>query len=276
MVSLEKYSGLPMEMDDDFSLKFGSEIGPVTPKIIEFPFVKNYLKNPHSTYHRRDVYHIYRDVALFKDKDKFHRAGLEYDLTIIPPGKLGDEFVKTIGHYHSYKKGTEIRYPEVYEVVYGKAFFILQSASADLLRLLEVYVVEATRGEKVVVPLGFGHVSVNPTENVLVLANFQASGNQGIYEPYEAHNGAAYYVTESERLGKGGKTVTEYEFVPNLNYSSVPPLKKVRPRELPKYDLLSAIPMYFTAARSFDHLDFLVNPENYLEEILPQKLFKMF
>lgn len=274
MLSLEKYSGLPIEMNEEFKLEFGNEIGPVTPKIREFPFVKNYLKNPHSTYHRRDVYHIYRDIALSKDKDKIHRAGLEYDLTVIPPGKIGDEFVKTIGHYHPYKKETEIRHPEVYEVVYGKAFFILQSASADLLRLADIYIVEATRGEKVVVPPGFGRVGINPMETVLVLANFQSLGNQGLYEPYEAHNGAAYYITESEHLVAGGKTVTEYEFVPNLNYSSVPPMKRVRARELPKYDLLSALPMYFTGMRNLETLDFLVNPENYLDELVPEKLFK--
>ena len=222
MISLQKYSGLPIEMDVDFNLEFGNEIGPVTPKIREFPFVKNYLKNPHSPYHRRDVYHIYRDVALLKDKDKIHRSGLEYDLTVIPPGKIGDEFVKTIGHHHPFKAGTQIRFPEVYEVMYGKAFFILQSASADLLRLQDVYIVEAGRGEKVVVPPGFGHVSVNPTNNVLVLANFQALKNDGLYEPFEAHNGAAYYVVESRRLGQGGKTSNEFEFVTNFNNATLP------------------------------------------------------
>lgn len=261
-------------MDDDFRLIFGAEIEPVIPKIREFPFVKNYLKNPHSTYDRRDVYHIYRDIALSKDKDKIHRAGLEYDLTVIPPGKIGDEFVKTIGHYHPYKKDTQVRYPEAHEVIYGRAFFILQSASTDLLRLQDVYIVEAGRGEKVVVPPGFGHVSINPTENALVLANFQPRGNEGIYEPYEAHNGAAYYVVQSDRLGKGGRTVSEYEFGPNLNYASVPVFKRVRGRELPRFNLLSALPMYFTGVRNLETLDFLVNPENYADELEPAKLFK--
>lgn len=274
MLSLEKYSGLPMEMDDDFTLQFGPGIEAPTPKIREFPFIKNYLKNPHSAYHRRDVYHIYRDIALLQDKDKIRRAGLEYDLTVIPPGKIGDEFVKTIGHYHPYKKGTDVRYPEVYEVIYGRAFFILQSASADLLRLQDVYIVEAGRGEKVLVPPGFGHVSINSTENVLVLANFQPRGNEGIYEPYEAHNGAAYYVVQSDRLGKGGRTVREHEFVPNLNYASVPPFKKVHGRELPGFNLLSALPMYFTGIKNLETLDFLVNPENYLDELVPEKLFR--
>lgn len=274
MINLEKYSGLPIEMNDDFVLQFGPGIEAQTPKIREFPFVKNYLKNPHGTYHRRDVYHIYRDVAFLKDKDKIHRAGLEYDLTVIPPGKIGDEFVKTLGHYHPYKKGAEVRYPEIYEVVYSKAFFVLQSASADLLRLQDVYIVEAGRGEKVLVPPGFGHVSINPTENVLVLANWQPLNNQGIYEPYEAHNGAAYYVVQSDRLGKGGRTVSEYEFAPNLNYASVPAFKRVRGRELPRFSLLSALPMYFTGIRNLETLDFLVHPENYLDELVPEKLFK--
>lgn len=274
MLSLEKNSGLPLEMRDDYSLVFGEGLPPVKPQIREFSAMKNYLKNPAGSYWRKDVYHMYRDLGLSQDLQVIHEAGLEYDLTVIPPGKIGDEFAKTIGHYHPYKHGTQVRYPEVYEVIYGKVFWLLQSASEDLERLEEVYLIEASRGEKILVPPGFGHASINPTDDVLVLSNWQPLGNQGIYEPYESHSGAAYYVTLAQRLTKSGKTTAESEFAPNLNYNHVPELIRATPRELPQYDLLSALPMYFTGTRNLKILDFLTSPENYADELVPEKLFK--
>lgn len=275
MLSLEKYSGLPIEMKDDYSLKFGSGLDHSEPLIRDFPSIKNYLKNPLSTYWRRDVYCVYREVSLSKDRDKILNAKLSFNITVIPPGKIGDEFAKTVGHYHPNKAGTSLRFPEVFEVIFGKAFFVLQSASADLEKLKEIYLIEAKRGEKVVVPPGFGHACINPSpDEVLIVANWQAAENEAIHEPYEAKNGAAYYAVESESLAAGGKTVKECKFVPNLSYSLLPQPKRGHGRELPKYDLLSAIPMYFTATRNLQTLDFLVNPENYLEEIVPEKLFK--
>lgn len=274
MLNLAKYAGLPLEIDDDDYLVFGPGLQNVKPNIREFITVKNYLKNPLSTFPRREVYFMYRDVKRDEDAEKLKTAGLQYDLTVLPPGRIGDEFMKTIGHYHPRKQGTTVRYPEIYEVIHGRAFFILQSASEDFERLYEVYLIEAMRGEKILVPPGFGHMSINPTEDVLVLANIQARGNHGLYEPYESHHGAAYYVTASARLGKSGRTTPDHEFTPNLAYNALPPLQRKKPRELPQYDLLSAIPMYFSAIKNLASLDFLRNPENYLDDLTPNKLFR--
>lgn len=260
-------------MRDDYTLVFEDDLPPVKPEVREFSAMKNYLKDPESSCLRRDVYHIYRDIALPLHQEAIERANLEYDITVIPPGKMGDELVKTIGHYHSCKPGTGVRYPEVYEVILGKLFLLLQSASSDLERLENVYLASAKRGEKVIVPPGFGHVSINSGDDVLVLSNWQSRRNKGIYEPFEAHNGAAYYVIQSERLSSKGTTTFELEFVPNLTYKSVPKLRPGRPRELPKYNLLAALPMYFTGTKNLDTLDFLVRPENYLDELAPEKLF---
>lgn len=273
MISLEKASGLSIRMRDDYTLVFEGDLAPVKPLVREFSAMKNYLKDPFSTFGRREVYYIHRDIGMPNDLSAIHDAGLEYDLTVIPPGKMGDEFVKTVGHYHSYKTGTKVRYPEVYEVLHGEVFWVLQKSSEDLERLEEVYLVNATRGQKIVVPCGFGHVSVNPTDDVLVIANWQALKNQAIYEPYETHNGAAYYVTSSERLTKSGQTSADFKFAANLTYNHLPKLQRVVPRELPQYNLRSALPMYFTALQNLKSLDFLTSPERYVDELIPEKLF---
>lgn len=276
MLNLEKFAGLPIQMKDDYySLVFGPGFTEVKPMVREFSAMRNYLKDPFASYPRRDVYHVYRDVALEADREAVHAANLEYDLTVILPGKIGDEFTKTIGHYHPIKPGTKVRYPEVYEVIYGKVFLLLQSASEDLERLEKTYIIEAGRGEKIVVPPGFGHACINPTDEVLVLANWQLLRQQGIYQPYEVHNGAAYYVLQTQRLSAKGALRQEPEFVPNLSYQKVPPLQVVHSRELPQFDLRSALPMYFTGTKDLKALKFLTEPENFLDELIPEKLFKI-
>lgn len=272
MINLEKYSGLPIQMRDDYGLEFGAEVPPVQPAVREFSAMKSYLKDPSSTFWTKGVYYMYRNIAKAEDREAITKSGIQYDITVVLPGKMGDEFSKTIGHYHSFKPGTKVRYPEVYEVIYGRVFFVIQSATPDLEQLRECYAVKMERGEKLLVPPGFGHVLVNPTGDVVVTANWQPSANVSDYSSYEKHSGAAYYVVESERLGPGGKTSTESKFVPNLNYKKLPELSERRPRELPQYELRTALPMYFTGTRDLGKLDFLVNPDEYARELTPDKL----
>lgn len=273
MINLEKQSGLPIQMRDDYSLVFENGLPPVVPNVREFSAMKNYLKNPTSTFWSKAVYYMYRNIAKTQDREAITAAGVQYDVTVVLPGKMGDEFSKTIGHYHSFEEGTQVRYPEVYEVLYGRVFFIIQSATPDLEQLQETYAIKMERGEKVLIPPGFGHVLVNPTDDAVITANWQPSKNVSDYSSYEKHSGAAYYIVESERLGQSGKTSTESKFVPNLNYKTLPKLAEVRPRELPQYDLRSALPMYFTGTQDLSKLDFLVSPSKYLDDLTPDKLF---
>lgn len=273
MLNLEKYSGLPVEMGDDYGLIFGGSVPPVTPNVREFSAMKSYLKDPASSFWSKGVYFMYRDLAKSEDRAAISAAGIQYDITVVLPGLMGDEFSKTIGHYHSFKPGTNVRYPEVYEVVYGRVIFIIQSDTPSVEQPREAFAVKMERGEKVLVPPGFGHVLVNPTDDVVITANWQPSANVSDYLPYEKHSGAAYYVVSSQQLGRKGNTSAQSAYVPNLNYKTLPKLIEVRPRELPQYELRSALPMYFTGARDLAKLDFLVNPDNYIDDLTPDKLF---
>ena len=276
MLNLEKFSGLPISLRDDLSLEFEKGLPPVTPSFRDFSTSRNFYKEPSSTYWRKSVYDMYRSVAFPEHAALFREFGIEYDLTIIPPGRISKEFARTIGHYHSMKPGTTLGWPEIYEVVYGKCFYILQNrVSPDSEKLSEIYIVELERGENLVIPPGFGHVGVNPTDDLLVLSNWQPTANVSDYEPYEKHNGPAYYAVASEHLSASGKTSSEHcEFVPNLSYDLLPKVIHARPRELTQYDLRTALPLYFTGSKNINNLDFLVNPENYLSELTPDKLYK--
>lgn len=56
-----------------------------------------------------EVYYMEREL---EEKD-----GLRYDITTIPPNMLGQEYVKTKGHYHIG------RYQEIYIVLEGEGIF---------------------------------------------------------------------------------------------------------------------------------------------------------
>ena len=58
-----------------------------------------------------ELYYMYREVALAHDCDLIRQKGLRYDITVIVPGTLGGEYVKTAGHYHPEKPGTGLTYP---------------------------------------------------------------------------------------------------------------------------------------------------------------------
>ncbi len=54
-----------------------------------------------------------------------------------------------------------LHYPELYEVLKGDANYLLQRAQNEE-RVDEVILVKATRGDKVIIPPNYGHVTINP------------------------------------------------------------------------------------------------------------------
>ncbi len=132
------------------------------------------------------VYFMFRSIA---EKD-----GLRYDMTIIPPKKIGGEHAKTYGHYHAIaEKG--LSYPEVYQVLDGKAIFVLQRRRSDL--SVDVMITYGEKGQLVIIPPNWGHVTVNASaESVLVMANLVSDNFESDYSDYRVNQGAAYYFTE--------------------------------------------------------------------------------
>jgi len=138
-----------------------------------------------------DLYFMYRDLYLSRtDREKLLAQGLRYDITIIPPGMLGREYMKTAGHYHPLVAGGAVTYPELYEVLEGEALYLLQNSD-----LSDVVVVYASEGDKVLVPPDYGHVTINRSNKTLKMANFVARDFSSLYEPYRQKGGGAYFFT---------------------------------------------------------------------------------
>jgi len=171
--------------------------------------------------------------------------GLRYDYTIIPPAKVGTEFIKTFGHYHP--KANGISYPEIYEVLKGEALFVLQKPRKDGIE--DVIVVRAREGEKVIVPPDYGHVTINPTNKELRTANWVYNRFSSIYGPYRNSRGACYYYTEDG-------------WIENPNYKGVPEIRFAKPKKV--LDLSKSEEMY-RLIKDPERLMFLIKPEKYMD-----------
>lgn len=196
----------------------------------------------------RPLYFMYRDLAKTeKDRSWLVSYDLRYDMTVIPAGVVGSEFVKTKGHFHP-ENPAGTGYPEVYEVLAGTAHFLLQTRDAS-----DVVLVKAGDGDVVVIPPGYGHVTINPGAEVLALANIVSTAFESDYTQYMAMRGAAYYETADGNLVK------------NPRYGSAARARAAMAVPVGAFCTAHGTPLYSLVGRE-SCLRFLNHPEKYVAE----------
>lgn len=159
-----------------------------------------------------ELYYMHRGV---KEKN-----GLRYDITVIPAIMLGEECNKTKGHEHVGKYG------EVYIVLEGEGIYLMQKQKEDIIE--DVYAVEAKKGEVVVIPPGYGHITINPWQKALKTANWMAKEVKSDYKPIQKMQGACYFYILRPDSGQAG-------WIKNKNYKQVPKLRFEKPlKSMPK------------------------------------------
>jgi len=194
---------------------------------------------------------MYRDVAKTgPDRTWLHSHAIRYDITIIPPANLGGEYVKTKGYYHP-ENPSGTGYPELYELVQGVALFLLQKKTLD-----HIVLVKATKGDIVLIPPGYGHVTINPSKDeTLIMANLVSTAFESEYTFYETMHGAAYY------------ELIDHTLVRNPHYPDIPRVQEI-------INSPSPLPVLGTAGSLYDILgnvripDILDHPEN-ISQISP-------
>lgn len=252
MYSLEKTSGLPLQADGEGTLIFGGGLLAVTPDIRYRQDMQEVLYEPEAP-GPEELYYMYRGVCRDADRELLQKYGLRYDVTVLRPGTVGNEYIKTAGHYHPLKPGTEFTYPEVYEVLHGRAHYLLQTEPDE--DGVETVLVEATAGDKVLIPPGYGHITINPGPGFLVMSNWVAEGFASVYGPIKELGGGAYFELVSD--------VEEGRFVVNSRYQPTPRLSARQVMDLPEYGLISGRPMYLAFLEAPEKFTYLTNPEHY-------------
>jgi len=203
------------------------------------------------------VYSVWRDVAENdQDRDRITQAGLRYDITEFAPLTLGQEYNKTYGHTHSLVPGTALAYTEIYEVLAGKVCFLFQKFSGD--KIEDIFAVWCSAGDKYIIPPSYAHISVNPTKERAVMANWLALAGQQDYQGIKAMKGAGYYAL----IPRENEPNRDIDWVKNENYAVVPELRFAEPNNLSQFDIAPNQPMY-QLVNELEKLDFLKNPQNY-------------
>ncbi|NMA92194.1 MAG: glucose-6-phosphate isomerase [Firmicutes bacterium] len=258
MIDLSRHSGLPISWDrSGEKLVFGEGLLEVKPDIRCREEMAEVLYEPRAM-DLKELYFMYREVARREEREEIRRRGLRYDITVIKPGLLGSEYIKTAGHYHPFKPGTGLTYPEVYEVLYGRGHYLLQCPSPDGRdRLEQIYLMTAGAGEKVLVPPGFGHITINAEDDLLIMSNWVAADFASVYEPMRSMEGGGYF---------GLRIDGRIEFVPNSRYRQLPPLQRASGFSFAGLSLVEGMPIYQVYQKDPGALDYLVDPENYREQ----------
>ena len=156
-----------------------------------------------------ELYKMYRKLKV--------ENGLRYDVTIIAPKMLGEEFVKTKGHIHAGFYG------EVYIVLEGEGFYFAQKGDEN--NIEDVFVTHGKKGDVILIPAGYGHVTINPGNQDLETANWVAEIDKGNFEPFERNQGACYYYLKSSSSDGSEST----SWVKNEHYKQVPELRFEEP-----------------------------------------------
>jgi glucose-6-phosphate isomerase len=211
--------------------------------------LKPVLMQPYSAdgIEKEPAYFMFRDLAKNKaDSEAVRESGLRYDITVMPPRTLGIEYVKTLGHSHQNVPKTDVTYPELYQVVTGRAHYILQKIGREN-AAEDAVVVEAKEGEMVLVPPGYAHVTVNPKGVELTMANWVCRDFKSEYDLIKRMRGLAYYET------------VENNWLVNKVYQDPAPLRRRRPIDPSTFDLSEREDMYKLVS-NLGSLDFLANP----------------
>jgi glucose-6-phosphate isomerase len=260
IIDLKEKSGLGLRLDiDKPGILFEEDLKSTSPAIrtideMEGVLLDKDIKQP------QELYYMYRDIHRFCDEAILEGHRLRYDVTVIKPSHLGEEFMKTAGHYHPGD------FPELYEVVSGRCFCFLQRPNAEDYRTIEeVILVEAVAGQKIVIPPGFGHILVNPGPDYLVTSNWVSSCFQSRYELYKKAGGAAYFVIASgAELELSPQLKIRARFIKNPHFRQVPNIGFAQPTsEIRRFGLAENSPIYNIISENPKVLDFLNHPLDY-------------
>jgi glucose-6-phosphate isomerase len=108
------------------------------------------------------VYEFY-DLGMPEDPGE-----LAYGTTILYPGKVGDEYFMTKGHFHA-----KINTAEIYYCIKGKGYLLMENLEGD------TEIQEMTPGVSVYVPPSFAHRSINISMDEPLISFFAFRADAG-------------------------------------------------------------------------------------------------
>jgi glucose-6-phosphate isomerase len=252
MTDLAHVSGLDIQWAADGTLQFGPDI------VVDETFSRPRARlsavalDPGACIPADETqYWMYNGIATRDARERLAATGLRYELTLMFPRALGRERAKTLGHLHNFPEGSPLNYPEIIEVVHGRAFFIFQTMHTEKRIAPFCAVLEALSGDKVVIPPNLHHLTINAGDGPLLFSDVIPLATKGIYQPLADMHGAAYLFT------------TDNQWLKNPSYRSVGELQRWTTREYPARGLTRDKPLFRAFMEAPTRFDWLLHPEQF-------------
>jgi glucose-6-phosphate isomerase len=214
-VDLTGAAGFPLTLDTESGALTGEgavTFGRIARRLAD---LKPVLFDPDGVAPGTELYSTYPLVDAGPATDVLDARDLTYSCVLLPPLKIGREFVKTQGHYHPPMPGSDVQYPEVYTHLWGEPALLLQrrrDGRAD--RIDDCVLIELRGGDSVTIPPGYAHILINRSRQPALIAGLYSRAFAPNYEPILRVAGAAYYLIDDEPAT-----------VPNPRYADHPPLR---------------------------------------------------
>lgn len=230
----------------------------------------NLLRNAAGLNPDERFYDVYRGIRLPEDQALLESRDYRYDITVIMDGTVNGECKKTSGHYHGYNPTRTNTYAEVYEVIEGRALYVLQRADnfdtdPQQVKISDLIFAVVEAGQAIIIPPNYGHCSINVGEGPLVFSNLAYAPCPVAYDSVKHYHGMSWYIMREE-----GKISA----VPNPNYQDVPAPRFAKIRENPHLGIQFGHPVYNAYRENPQAFDFLGNPDPYVDEIMSMLDFK--
>ena len=217
-VDLSSAAGFPLMLDTVHGALTGGgsiHFGRVARRLAD---LKPVLFEPDGVAPDIEVYWTYPLLDAGPATGALAERDLTYSCVVLPPLKIGREFVKTQGHYHPPMPGSDIEYPEVYTHLWGEPDLLLQRRkNGEPNRLDDCVLVQLRAGNSITIPPGYAHILINRSQQAAAIAGLYSRAFAPIYEPLNRVAGAAFYLIDDSAT----------PVIVNPNYADYPPLRRL-------------------------------------------------
>lgn len=207
MTALDQLAGIEITWGHDGTLHFGDDLIVSETKACPLEMLRDVALDPDSCLPPgRIQYWMYNGIAHKADHDVLSATGMRFGLTLIFPYPIGRERAKTRGHIHTWpqdRSGGQIgryNYPQICEVLSGKAQFFFQTIDVETRSAPFCAMIEASPGDKVIIPPNVHHLTVCAGDEPLVFADVIPGPVEEDYTLLAKMRGAAYFNTLHEGI----------------------------------------------------------------------------
>lgn len=238
-IDLKQSSGLPLFYSGEDLQPQGLTISSVS--TIDIDEIRNQLLNNDLSC-PEIFYKKYKDI----DKDNiFKSKDLRLNIYVIYPNLAGVEYTKTLAT-------KSLRYPRIFEVIYGGGSILLQKYDGplknDFVRL------QVKKGQKVIVPSGYACVAVNTRQSANFMLMEVSSRDAHTRVVLDEKRGMAYYI-----IRKNAKQ----EIVRNPEYKIVDEPRTISfDNILSKYGITAKTPIVKQVMRKYEKFDWLFKEDS--------------